>query len=163
MSGTFNKKCSLIIEQNILSPKKRFKIIPRLLKQHLTSNSKPDIRFIHLVSLEEGQRKAGQESKVTPQDAQLELKTCLCPVQSGIVCHVASLPRSNDVNMWGEKIKVLPFLTVFLCSGVTAPGVDNNGVILLSVAASLTLTDHFSSAVAYHSILSWHSDECFPI
>lgn len=62
-----------------------------------------------------------------------------------------------------KNIKVLPFLTMFLCSGVTAPGVDNNGVILLSVAASLTLTDHFSSALVYHSILSWHCVECFPI
>lgn len=52
------------------------------------------------------------------------------------------------------KIKVLPFLTVFLCSWVSAPGVDSNGVILLSVAASLTLTDHFSSALVYQSILS---------
>lgn len=62
----------------------------------------------------------------------------------------------------GGGIKVLPFSTMFLCSGVTSPGVDNNGVILLSVAASLILTDNFSSAPVYHSFLSWHSVECFP-
>lgn len=52
-----------------------------------------------------------------------------------------------------REIKVLPFLTAFPCSGVTSPGVDNNGVILLSVAASLTLTDiffFFPVAPVYH-------------
>lgn len=81
------------------------------------------------------------------------------------MCRAATLPHSNYMSMAGKekKIKVLPFLTVFLCSGVTAPGADNNGVILLSVAATLTLTDHFSPALVYHSIPSWHTAECFPI
>lgn len=159
MSGSFQLCFYLIIEQTFCPQKKILKI-PKLLKLDLTSNSKPDIRSVHLVSLEEGQRKTGQKSKVTPQDAafELTLKTCLCTAQSGIVCHIATFKCACR----GE-IKVLPFLIVFLCSGVTAPGVDNNRVILLSVAASLTLTDHFSSALVYHAILSWHSAECFPI
>lgn len=61
-----------------------------------------------------------------------------------------------------NKNQGLALLTMFHCSGVTAPGVDHNGVILLSVAASLTLTDNFSSALVYHSSLSWHTAECFP-
>lgn len=62
----------------------------------------------------------------------------------------------------GGGVKVLPSSTMFPCSGVTSPGVDNNGVILLSVAASLILTDNFSFAPVYHCFLSWHSVECFP-
>lgn len=84
-----------------------------------------------------------------------------CPEWDSMSCSdSASLKRWEHVR---EQIKVLPFLTMFLCSWVAAPGVDNNGVILVSVAASLTLTDHFSSALVYHSILSWHNTECFPI
>lgn len=132
------------------------------MKPFLISNSTPDFRSIHLVSLGEGQMKAGQESKVTPQDAVLEhgLKTCLCPVQS---CHIVNLPCSNDVSMVGGGNQGLALFNHVPLLQVTAPRVDNNGVILLYVAASLNLTDHFSSALMCHSTLSWDSSECFPI
>lgn len=53
MSGSFQLCFYLIIEQTFCPPKKILKI-PKLLKLDLTSNSKPDIRSVHLVSLEEG-------------------------------------------------------------------------------------------------------------
>lgn len=96
------------------------------------------------------------EIKVTLQKAEFdpELKTCLCPVQTGIVFHVATLPHLNNEQLGcgEEEIKVLPFLIVMFCSGVTPPWVDSNGVILLSITASFTLADHFSSALVYHSV-----------
>lgn len=112
----------------------------------------------------------------------VEPKECLLPphvwqdaaFESGLrkknvfaLCRFCSDPAEAQtpytISGGGRKIKVLPFLAVFPCSGVTSPGVDNNGVILLSVAASLTLTDNFSTALVYHSFLSWHGAECFPI
>lgn len=60
---------------------------------------------------------------------------------------IAQWPRVTEtralstISGWGrEKSRSLPFLTAFPRSGVTSPGVDHHGVILLSVAASLTLT-----------------------
>lgn len=120
------------------------------------------------MSLEEGYRQTGQQSKVTPQDATLELglkknMSLLCAEWDSMSCSNSSLLKRWGHVRGGKKSRSCPFLTMLLCSGVTAPGVDNNGVILLSVAASLTLTDHFSSALLYHSRLSWHSADCFPI
>lgn len=67
--------------------------------------------------------------------------------------------------MGAREIKVLPFLTASSRSGVTSPGVDNHGVILLSVAASLTLTDIFIFFfLPLQCIIpspSWHRPECF--
>lgn len=84
-----------------------------------------------------------------------EEKTCLC---AAFCSDPASLrPRRCPPYQEGAReIKVLPFLTAFPCSGVTSPGVDNNGVILLSVAASLTLADNFFfSCRSSVSILPW--------
>lgn len=54
---------------------------------------------------------------------------------------VAEAPALSTISGWGwKKSRSCPFLTAFPRSGVTSPGVDNHGVILLSVAASLTLT-----------------------
>lgn len=54
-------------------------------------------------------RNTGLENKVTPQDAPFEvgLKTHLCPMQSGIVCHVVTLLFSQGINMTrgGKKKK----------------------------------------------------------
>lgn len=97
--------------------------------------------------------------EVTHQQAvsELGLKTCLCTARSGIACHVVTLPHSVlPTAVWEERKNQGLALC---CSGVTAPGVDNNAVILLSVAASLTLTDHFSSSPVYDSILSGRSAE----
>lgn len=86
---------------------------------------------------------------------------CLSQVPCSVY-YVNMYTCGGEVGWGGGGIKVLPFSTMFPCSGVTSPGVDNNGVILLSVAASLILTDNFSSAPVYHSFLSWHGVECVP-
>lgn len=91
-----------------------------------------------------------------------EEKTCLC---AAFCSDPASLrPRRCPPYQEGAReIKVLPFLTAFPCSGVTSPGVDNNGVILLSVAASLTLADNFFflPLQCIISSLGWHGPGCF--
>lgn len=102
-----------------------------------------------------------KERKVTPQDAAyvVGLKNTLLPClkQDSMSCSDFALFIQYEHVKRG-KIKVLPFLNLFLCSRVSAPGVDSNGVILLSVTASLTHTDHFSSTLVYHSILSCSAD-----
>ena len=56
-------------------------------------------------------------------------------------CDVVDLPRSDQWNIYHargeEKYQGPALFNRVPCSGVTAPGVDNNGVILLSVAAFL--------------------------
>lgn len=62
-----------------------------------------------------------------------------CVVWNIMSCSDQALPKHciPCEHVWGKnKNQGLALLTMFYCSGVTAPGVDNNGVILLSAPAA---------------------------